>query len=183
MAFKERLLRPLDASLDGRTILVRAEPAPGTPSVDLLIVKLADGTTTPFAATRYDEEQGSFSPDGRFIAYVDNSTGRQEVYARRIDGTTPPVRLSVDGGLHPLWRHDGQELFYLSPLDDVVAVDTGVLLRGGPPGKPRTLFRTLLNDIASYANPPYAVTPDGRLFLINAPARPDPLTLIQLPPR
>jgi len=179
--FKERQLTPIDASPDRRTILVTASRASNAPSTDLLILNLVDGTTTPFAATSYDEEQGSFSPDGRWIAYVANSTGRQEVYVRRIDGTAPPVRLSAAGGTHPLWRHDGQELFYLSPADDIVAQDVASLLRGGQQGQPRTLFRTLLNDFSSYSFPPYAVTPDGQLFLVNAPAQPDPLTLIQLP--
>jgi Tol biopolymer transport system component len=183
VASKERRLTPLDASPDGRTILVRAEGVPSAPSLDLLILNLADGTTTPFAVTKYDEEQGSYSPDGRWIAYVANSTGRQEVYARRTDGSAPPVPLSAAGGMHPLWRRDGQELFYMTPTDDIVAVDVGALSRGGQAGQPRTLFRTLLNDFTSYSYPPYAVTPDGQLFLINTPARPDPLTLIQLPRR
>src|SRR5262249_46664154 len=104
---------------------------PNAPSLDLLTLNLADGTMTPVAATRYDEEQGSFSPDGRWMAYVENSMARQEVYVRRIDGAAPPVRVSAAGGRHPLWRRDGQELFYLSPADDIVAQDVGALVRGG----------------------------------------------------
>lgn len=181
--FTQRRLVPLDASPDGRTILVSASGAPSTPSIDLLLLNLADGKTTPFAVTKFDEEQGVFSADGRWIAYVDNALGRQEVYARRIDGTAPPVRLSAAGGRHPVWRRDGRELFYLSPADEIIAHDVGAVLQGGQPGQPRTLFRTLLNDFTSHMYPPYAVTPDGQLFLVNAPARPDPLTLIQVPRR
>jgi len=180
---RERRLTQLDASPDGRTVLIVASGDASAPSADLLIATIADGSMKPFAASKYDEEQGRFSPDGEWIAYVSNSTGRQEVYARRIDDATPAVLLSAAGGTYPQWRRDGQELFYLSPAGDIVAQDVGALGRGGQPGLARTLFRILATDFVGNAFPPYAVAPDGQLFLVSTPTQPDPLTLIQLPRR
>jgi Tol biopolymer transport system component len=180
---RERRLTQLDASPDGRSILIVASGDVKAPGLDLLILSIADGAMTPFATSKYDEEQGRFSPDGEWIAYVSNATRRQEVYARRIDGATPAVLVSAGGGTHPHWRRDGKELFYLSPAGDIVAQDVGALASGGQPGPARTLFRTLANDFTSSTYSPFAVTPDGQLFLVSTPVQPDPLTLIQLPRR
>jgi hypothetical protein len=78
-----------------------------------------------------------------------------------------------------MWRADGKELFFLSPTDEVVAVDVSALARTGQPGERHVLFRALANDIIRETFSPYAVAPDGQRFLINAPASPEPLTLMQ----
>ena len=78
-----------------------------------------------------------------------------------------------------MWRSDGQELYLLSPTDEIVAVDMSAFLRTGQPGAHKVLFRVVTNDIVREAFPPYAVTPDGQRFLINTPASPEPLTLMQ----
>ena len=82
-----------------------------------------------------------------------------------------------------MWRRDSQELFYLSPTDEVVAVDMAPFARTGSPGARTTLFRVVLNDIIREQQPPFAVAQDGRKFLLNVPSPPEPLTLIQLPVR
>ena len=82
-----------------------------------------------------------------------------------------------------MWRRDGQEIFFLSPTDEVVAVDMAPFVRTGAPGARTVLFRVVLNDIVSETLPPFAVAPDGKRFLLNVPAAPESLTLFQLPGR
>ena len=63
----------------------------------------------------------AFSPDGKWLAYVSNSSGRMEVYLRSIDGADRyPV--STTGGLHPLWSRDGHEIFYVTGADRLMSV-------------------------------------------------------------
>lgn len=59
-----------------------------------------------------DENAGVFSPDGQWIAYVSNFSGRNEVYVKSFHGSTKPEQVSVSGGYEPLWSKDGEELFY-----------------------------------------------------------------------
>jgi Tol biopolymer transport system component len=178
--FASRGLIPTSVSNDGLRLAVTARPDAKTPSQDIWLVTIADGSTQPLFATEYEEEQASFSPVGKWIAYASNSTGRMEVYVRAIDGQQPAVQISTDGGEHPMWRRDSQELFFLSPTDEVVAVDMASFARTGVPGARTSLFRIVLNDIIRENQPPFAVAPDGKRFLLNVPSAPVPLSLIQL---
>jgi Tol biopolymer transport system component len=184
LSFKERRLMPLDASPNGNEVVTLAQANDESPSDDLWLVNLSDGKTRPIVDSEADERQASFSPDGTWLAYGANPTGTQEVYVRRVDGSGTAVRVSTAGGQHPFWRRDGREVFFLSPTDDLVVVDTTALTRGGQPGRPVVLFRLMAVDASVRRRvPPYAVTADGQRFLVNVPTVPDPLTLIQLPGR
>ena len=112
-----------------------------------------------------------FSPDGRWIAYTTNETGQPNVYVQpflRAGGKYP---VSKDGGSHPVWRADGKELFYLAADGTMMAVPinaTGQQFHGGVP---QTLFPLRWAHRAADCNNTgqvYAVTKDGRRFLVNA---------------
>jgi serine/threonine protein kinase len=119
-------------------------------------------------------------PDGRWVAYASDDTGRQEVYVRRFDGSGRPVSISGGtGGSEPRWRADGKELFYLTDTS-MMAVDiirTGETLEAGTP---RQLF-----SVSVVTNPNetrYAVKSDGQRFLVVQPVGgndPLPLTVVQ----
>jgi serine/threonine protein kinase/Tol biopolymer transport system component len=180
LMFGARTLLPTSVSSDGKRLLATARPSVDMKSLDILQINIADGSTTPLVATDAAESEGAYAPpDGVWIAYMSDASGRPQVYLRRLSGDTTPIQVSVDGGDHPMWRADGRELFFLSPTDEVVAVDVSALAKTGQPGERRVLFRALANDIIRESFPPYAVTPDGQRFLINAPASPEPLTLMQ----
>jgi serine/threonine-protein kinase len=66
----------------------------------------------PFADSTFDETAPAFSPDGRWLAYVSNQSGRNEVYVRAIEARPDVAMISRDGGSEPMWSHDGRELFY-----------------------------------------------------------------------
>jgi hypothetical protein len=70
------------------------------------------GTARRLLATRFNERSGRFSPDGRWLAYVSDETGRFQVYVVPYPGPGPKLAVSVEGGLEPIWSSDGQELFF-----------------------------------------------------------------------
>ena len=90
-----------------------------------------DSKPVPFVQTGFNEEQGRFSPNGRWVAYVSNQSGLSEVYVREFatdfsSGSASrggSVLVSHGGGTAPRWRGDGRELFYLAPNGKMMAVD------------------------------------------------------------
>jgi hypothetical protein len=70
------------------------------------------GTATAFQTTPFDEVDPTFSADGRWLAYVSNESGHQDVYVRPFPGPGSKVQISTDGGVYPTWSRTRPELFY-----------------------------------------------------------------------
>ena len=171
--------RPMDWSNDGRWLLMAGRAVPTSTSTDLIVYDLEKKESRPWLATEFTENNAQFSDDGRWVAYASNSSGRDEVYVRPFEGAGEAVAISTAGGNHPFWRRDGNELYFLSPGDDVMAV---TLTRSGASikaGQPQRLFGIPLNDITRTFWAPYAVSADGQRFLLNVPDRPTPLFFLQ----
>ena len=116
-----------------------------------------------FLRTASDDIQANFSPDGRFIAYASNESGRYEVQVRTFPLSDRKWTVSTSGGYEPRWRGDGREIYYLSEDRKLMAVsvDAGPLF-----GVPKALFQTR----ASGVNPlrtNYVPSRDGQRFLVN----------------
>jgi DNA-binding winged helix-turn-helix (wHTH) protein/Tol biopolymer transport system component len=135
--------------------------------LDLWHVPLAGGAARPLLNSAFNEAQARISPDGRWLAYVADGTGTQEVYVRRYPELDAPRHVSSGGGGQPQWRADQRELFYLSPDRSLMAASV-IDTREGSFGAPRRLFRTSIAEGPSAARDSYAVMPDGRSFLIDA---------------
>ena len=125
----------------------------------------------PVVQTPFDEVQGQFSPDARWVAYASNETGRYEVYARPFPGPGGKSQVSTGGGIYPRWRHDGKELFYIAPDNRMMAV----LIQIGGTLSAGTAVALFPTELATGGNlgiggfqskPEYAVAADGR-FLLN----------------
>ena len=119
--------------------------------------------------SEFHESQGRFSPDGRFVAFSSDATGRLEVYVRPFpvasDGNW---KISQDCGAQPQWRRDGKELFFISADSKMMTVDTSTVATFVA-GIPRALFPApILGGGAMFANNRYGVSPDGQRFLINS---------------
>jgi len=99
------------------------------------------------------------------------------VYIKAIAGEAAPVRVSSDGGEHPLWRRD-RELYYLTPTDELVAVDLSRFEETKVPGARQRLFRIMLNEAIRDTYAPVDVAPDGQRFLMNVPDPSEPLVFI-----
>ena len=161
-----------------------------TTRIDLWVLPLT-GERKPFpvAETSFDEGQGRFSPDGRWVAYASNETGRSEIYVRAFPGPGDRRLVSKGGGSFPRWRQDGRELFYLTPDKRLMAAPIQIALdaRTLSLGASDELFQTRLaipgarsslGLLGSSAD--YAVARDGR-FLLNIAAANDvasPITVV-----
>lgn len=145
-------------------IYTRHDPAT---KLDLWQMPVSGNNSRPLLQTPFNEVQARISPDGRWIAYVSDASGTQEVYVRRYPELDEPRRVSSGGGVQPQWRTDQQELFYLSPDRSLMAVtvDGGNDLRLN---QPRKLFRSSIRHSPFDARDSYAAMPDGRSFLIDA---------------
>ena len=185
----EQLTIPTSWSADGRFVLYFSlDPQTST---DLWVVPMA-GERTPqvFLKTPFGEVWGAFSPDGRWVAYESNGSGRTEIYLRPFvpPGSTDAEaagqwQVSTAGGIHPVWRGNGEELYYLNPEGAMMAVPVNA--GGDTPelGNPETLFSTHIvgGGVDAAQGRQYDVSADGR-FLINTElegTEAAPITLIQ----
>jgi len=128
--------------------------------------KLAiDGTgqPEPFLPEPAPQSAATLSPDGGWVAYGSNASGRLEIYVRAFDGSGSSIRVSTSGGSQPLWGRDGRELFYLNATNEIVGVP---VTPGDPPvfGRPEALFRTRIEETPDRQ---YEVLPDGQHFILN----------------
>jgi eukaryotic-like serine/threonine-protein kinase len=124
---------PEDLSPDGRWLLYTTR----LPSSDIYRLPLdPPGEPSPYVATRFHEASPRFSPDGLWVAYSSNVSGRAEVYVRPFEGAAQAIRISRDGGVMPRWSADGKEIFFFGPAGRVMSVtfDEGA-------GVPRMLFQ------------------------------------------
>jgi dipeptidyl aminopeptidase/acylaminoacyl peptidase len=155
-----------DWSSDGRFIIFTAYGL--KTAADLWILPLAgDAKPHPFLETEFVEEEGHFSPDGRWVAYVSNESGRSEVYVQSFPQTGGKWLISTGGGAQPHWRGDGKELFYIAADKTLMAVAVNATSTFET-AAPAPLFKT---QVSGYSAPNrYVVTADGQRFLINGPA-------------
>ena len=152
-----------------------------------------DGSPVLFLQTPFREAYGSFSPDGRWVAYQSNESGQMEIYVRPFvaptSGSTgaPSAgaqwQVSTAGGISAVWRHDGEELYYLDPSGALMAAPISVVGNTIDPGTPVKLFATRISGGGQDAQQgrQYDVARDGR-FLINTlqnSAEIGPITLVQ----
>ncbi len=136
-------------------------------SWDLWGLKMA-GERKPFPLrkTKFAELNGMVSPDGRFLAYQSNESGRVEVYVQEFPEAQSKWQVSPDGGRDPYWRADGRELYYRAPSAKLMAVpiEKGATFTAGTP---QSLFQARFALVN--ARSLYRPTPDGQRFLILAP--------------
>ena len=151
---------PSSCSPDGQLAFVQIDPATG---FDIWVLRLTDRKAQPFLRTPYNETSPRFSPDGRWLAYISNESGRYEVYVQPYPGPGGKWQISTEGGTEPAWNPNGRELFYRSG-DKMMAVDIATQ-PGFTVGKPRALFAGWYEATpATFSN--YDVTPDGQRFLM-----------------
>ena len=163
---------PNDWSPDGEILVYRAFD-PRT-AFDIWTLSLKDRKPYPLVRTDADERNAQVSPDGRWIAYQSNETGRFEIWVQpflRAGGVARGRwQVTTSGGIHVRWRRDGKELFYLAPDGNLMAMPFRVASEGQSvePEPPIPLFRahTTPNSMQGTVLPPYVVSNDGKRFLV-----------------
>jgi dipeptidyl aminopeptidase/acylaminoacyl peptidase len=154
---------PVSWSPDGRFILYDSFGSPT--GLDLWVLPLSgDRTPVPFLNTKFNEAAGQFSPDGRWVAYQSDESGKNEVYVTPFPGPGGKWQISTGGGSFPRWRHDGNEIFYLAPDNKLMAAAVNGKGSSFEVGAVKRLFET--RAVVGLRNR-YAVSADGPRFLIN----------------
>jgi Tol biopolymer transport system component len=167
---RDNVQRPVSWSPDNKTLAFQ-EINPDT-GADVYLLHL--GTQEPEALlhTAFDERAPQFSPDGRWLAYVSNESGRNEVYVRAYLGVDQKWIVSVKGGSEPRWSSDGREILYRQSGKMMVAVVTTEPTFSI--GERRELFDGPYDSNPESCLPAYDVTPDGEHFVTSMP---DPVSI------
>jgi len=187
----DQVKTPSSWSADGRFLLFNSTD-PQTNSDLWIVPMVGDRTPSLFLKTPFREVLGEFSPDGRWVAYQSNESGRDEVYVRPFVPPSPQAsadrsdataggqwQVSTAGGIQPAWRRDGKELYYLNPEGAMMAVPiaTGATLS---PGAPVVLFPTSIvgSGVDTGTGRQYDVAPDGRFLITVLDSAAAPITLL-----
>jgi Tol biopolymer transport system component len=161
----ELLTIPRSFSPDGR-LLAYNQRNPKT-GWDVFVVPMTgEAKPIPFATASFNELSPEISPDGRYLAYQSNESGRAEIYAQSFPGPSGKWQISNTGGMDPHWRADGKELYYRAPDSKLMAVDirAGDTLEAGIP-KPLFLGQVHIGN----ARNKFVPAADGQRFLFAAP--------------
>ena len=150
---------PTDWSSDGRFLLYQSvDPKTGSDIWALPLV--GEKKPFPVGQTDFDEQDGQFSPDGKWVAYESNKSGRPEVFLQPFPGPGGDMQVSTAGGGQVRWRRDGKELFYIAADNQLMAVPIQRASGGESveAGTPVPLFPSSTRL--------YMVAPDGQRFLL-----------------
>jgi eukaryotic-like serine/threonine-protein kinase len=155
---------PNSFSPDGK-LLAFSETTPSA-GYDILLLGLADRKPRPFLQTPHNEAVPLLSPDGRWMAYVSDESGRNEIYVVSFPGPGGKWQISTGGGREPAWNRNGRELFYRNG-DKMMAVEINTQ-SGFSAGTPRVLFQGPYQTLTA-STPNYDVSADGQRFLMLEP--------------
>ncbi len=152
-------------SPDG-TWLVFREGGGGSAFGDIFAVRPAmDSMAVPLVVTDFGARSPTLSPDGRWLAYVSNEAGREEIYVRPFpDADSGRWLVSPDGGVEPVWAHSGRELFYRNGANELVAVQ--VSAGSSFAWDRQDVLFSMADYLTSDGSPMYDVSPDDQRFVM-----------------
>jgi serine/threonine-protein kinase len=159
---------PSSWSPDGRVLALYTTGPTGTRDLVILPMDATPRKPTPLVATPFEERGAIFSPDGRWIAYVSNKSGQNDIYARPYPGPGTEITISVGGGQEPVWAPSGKELFYRHG-GSLFAVRVDATASSLTVGTPTRLFEDpyrLDTGGAAGGMANYDIAPDGRHFVM-----------------
>ncbi len=132
-------------------------------NADIWTIDVATGNPRQILATDFNEHSPRPSPDGQWLAYVSDASGREEVYLGSFPSGEWQVRLSRDGGQTPAWRKDGKEIFYYQPDGAIMSVT----IEPGTSNRVRPSLPVRLFPVDARVYRSFAVAPDGQRLLLN----------------
>jgi eukaryotic-like serine/threonine-protein kinase len=158
---------PTDWSPDGKSLLYAIGDLVGAAQLWELPLTGNDRKPRHLMPSGFITMEGRYSPDGRWIAYASNESGKFEVYVIPSSGNGGKWQISSGGGQQPLWRRDGKEFFYLSLDDKVMSVQIRLNADSVQADAARPLFSLVTSILpASGLVAPYDVTADGKRFVV-----------------
>ena len=150
-----------DLSPDGRTLVYVERSASG--NFDIWTLALAGGKPTPFLQSSFDKQEVRFSPDGRFLAFISDESGRSEVYVVSFPEGRGKVQVSTNGGSAPKWTRGGKEIVYQAFDDRIMAVDVDTS------GLPDRVAKATVPAARGGERLHWDLTADGERFLFSVP--------------
>jgi Tol biopolymer transport system component len=154
-----------DWSPDGATLVLEAIHP--TRRGDVLVLDTQGGDARPFLATEFAEQAGRVSPDGKWLAYQSDESGRLEIYLQSFPTAGSKVQVSTDGGVQPVWARGGRELYFRSATHVMAA---RVSSAGGPSvDRPTPLFKDPYLRSQGVNHTGYDVFPDGSFLFADLP--------------
>jgi eukaryotic-like serine/threonine-protein kinase len=161
---------PVSFSPDGRFLTFDAKQADTNDDVWVLPLD-GQGVPQPIARSRFGEGSAKFSPDGHWIAYSSDESGKPEIYVQAFPGPGPKIQVSNGGGIDPVWRRTGGELYYRSRRSMMLVTYTAS--PAFRPAAPTTLWQGDFSagngascGMPGVSSSNYDVTPDGQRFLM-----------------
>jgi hypothetical protein len=135
-------------------------------NADIMTLPLTgEGKPEAYLQTKYLEYGATFSPDGRWVAYESDESGRNEIYVQGFPERRGKWLVSAEGGRTPEWRADGKELYWVGPDRTLMAASVELQAARMRPGQPEALFRLPAVDLYATFQPGR----DGRRFLVQEP--------------
>lgn len=172
------LQAPTSWSRDGRWLAFTTSVDNGGYNVSLLPLT-GDRKPVPLTQDGFDNTHANISPDGRWIAYNSQESGRPEVYVRSMPGAPGTKwQISTAGGSYPRWRGDGKEMYFLSADGKMMVAGIQTVGAALQAEVPRTLFQAVLRTTGAQN---YDVAADGKRFLLNVPVQDsarEPITVV-----
>jgi Tol biopolymer transport system component len=162
---------PADWTRDGRTLVFVKDLADKPWDIWALTREQTTPRATPVVASRFSDIEPALSPDGRWLAYVSDETGKPQVYVQPFPGPGIRQHVSIDSGREPLWARDGRTLYYLAPnpaspgghIVMAVPITSGTTFT---PGKPKPLFPTRYGGTTPVRG--YDIATDGRFLMVHS---------------
>jgi eukaryotic-like serine/threonine-protein kinase len=165
---------PTGFSPDGRFLLFEKRRGPRD---DILATALeGDPAPRPVAATAAFEALARVSPNGRYVAYMSDESGRFDIFVTTFPDPEGRWQVSQGGGVEPRWSMDGKELFFFAPDNRLMAAEVKTEAGGFEVGAIRPLFQSRIMGMSFR----YDVSKDGKRFLVvgGLPQEPSPITLV-----
>jgi serine/threonine-protein kinase len=161
---------------DGQ-VLVFAQLTPDS-GYDIWVLRASDRKVQPFLRTQFNEGSPQFSPNGRWLAYFSDESGRREIYVQPYPGPGGKWQISTEGGTEPLWNRNGRELFYRNG-NKMMAVEV-TTQPSFSAGTPKVLFEGQYQLLPLVSTPNYDVAPDGQRFLMLKPTEQEQAATTQI---